>query len=227
MSSRAVRPTMTALAAASTLLLSGLAMAPQAGASTLYACVKKKGGAARFVSARTSCRRSERKISWNTQGVRGLNGAKGKNGANGKPGVVGKNGANGKDGANGANGKDGASAGLVSFSDSPFELPLTRHAVATLSNVPAGNYIVTAKALLNDTNPTEGVVVHCYIAGDEAATEITAKGGYGSVSLLGVLVTPLLTSIALECDDFGTSGIEVSLARIAAIQVQTLGGTTG
>jgi hypothetical protein len=223
---RAARPRIAALATASTLLLSGLALAPQAGASTLYACVKKSG-TARFVAARTACRRSERKISWNTQGVPGRNGAPGKNGSNGKNGPAGKNGTNGKDGVNGASGKDGASAGLVSFSDSPFELPLSRHAVATLSSVPPGSYIVTAKALLQDTNPTEGVVVHCYIAGDEAATEITAKGGYGSVSLLGVLVSPLTSTSTLECDDFGTSGIEVTFARIAAIQVQTLGGSTG
>jgi hypothetical protein len=220
---RAVRLTMTALAAGSTLLLSGLALAPQAGASTLYACVKKKSGAARFVSARTSCRRSERKISWNTQGVPGSAGAKGKNGANGRNGTNGKDGTNGKEGPSG---KDGASAGLVSFSDSPFELPLTRHAVATLSNVPPGSYVVTAKTLLNDTNSTEGVTVHCYMLGDEAATEMSAKGGYGSVSLLGILVSPLTSSITLECNDFGTSGIEVSFARIVAIQVQTLGGST-
>jgi hypothetical protein len=217
---------MTALAAAATLLLSGLLLAPQAGAATLYACVKKNNGSARFVSARTNCRRSERKISWNTQGAPGRNGTNGKNGAAGKTGPAGKNGTNGKDGANGTNGKDGAAAGLVAFSDSPFELPLSQHAVATLSNVPPGSYIVTAKALLEDSNATEGVVVHCYIAGDEAATEISAKGGYGSVSLLGILVSPLTSSIALECNDFGTSGIKVTFARIAAIQVQSLSGTT-
>lgn len=220
---RATRHTITALAAGATLLLSGLALAPQAGASTLYACVKKKTGTARFVNARTSCRRSERKISWNTQGVPGSAGAKGKNGANGRNGSNGKDGSNGKEGPSG---KDGAGAGLVSFSDSPFELPLSRHAVATLSNVPPGNYIVTAKALLEDTNPTEGVTVHCYIAGDEAATELSVSGGRGSLSLLGILVSPLTSSITLECNDFGTSGVKVSFARVAAIQVQTLGGTT-
>lgn len=225
MRSRASRRMPLALAAAA-LVIAVLTVPAQAGASTLYACVKKKTGTARFVSARTNCRRSERKISWNTQGVPGSNGAKGKNGANGKNGLIGKNGANGKDGASGANGKDGASAGLVAFSDSPVELPLSRHVVATLPNVPAGNYVVMAKALLGDNNPTEGVTVHCYVAGDEAATELSAKGGYGSVSLVGILVSPLSSSITLECDDFGTSGIEVSFARIAAIQVQTLGGTT-
>lgn len=218
MRSRASRR-MTLALAGGALAIAVLAVPAQAGASTLYACVKKKTGSARFVSARTNCRRNERKISWNTQGVPGINGTKGKS-------IGGKTGANGKDGASGANGKDGASAGLVAFSDSPVELPLSRHVVATLPNVPAGNYVVMAKALLEDNNPTEGVTVHCYVAGDEAATELSAKGGYGSVSLVGILVSPLSSSITLECDDFGTSSIEVSFARIAAIQVQTLGGTT-
>jgi hypothetical protein len=215
---------MIALAAALMLLLSGLALAPQAGAATLYACVKKKSGTARFVNARTTCRRNERKISWNTQGVPGSNGAKGKNGTNGKNGIAGKNGTNGKDGASGANGKDGASTGLVAFSDSPVELPLSKHAVATLASIPAGNYILTATARFEDTN-AKGVTVNCTFAGDEAAVELQAKGGRGSVSLVGIAVSPLVSSEALECDTSGTSGIEVSFARIAAIQVQTLGGS--
>jgi hypothetical protein len=229
MPTRTKRSALTAVLSASTLLLSGLAAAPQAGAATLYACVKKKGGTARFVSARTNCRRGETKLSWNTQGVPGRNGSNGKNGAAGKNGTNGKNGADGKAGANGKdgiNGANGASTGIVDFSDSPFELPLTRHAVATLTGIPSGNYIVMAKVLVKDINPTEGVTVHCYIVGDEAATELSANGGYGSLSLSGILVSPLTSSITLECNDFGTSGIEVAFARIVAIQVQTLGGTT-
>ncbi len=225
MRSRASRRMTLALATAA-LAIAVLAVPAQAGASTLYACVKKKSGTARFVNARASCRRSERKISWNTQGVPGSNGAKGKNGTNGKNGITGKNGTNGKDGASGANGKDGASAGLVAFSDSPVELPLTKHAVATLASIPAGSYILTATAHFEDTNLTEGVTVNCTFAGDEAAVELQAKGGRGSVSLVGIAISPLISSEALECDTSGTSGIDVSFARIAAIQVQTLGGTT-
>ncbi len=131
---------LTAVLSASTLLLSGLAAAPQAGAATLYACVKKKGGAARFVSARTNCRRGETKLSWNTQGVPGRNGSNGKNGPAGKNGTNGKNGTDGKAGVNGANGANGASAAVVDFSDSPFELPLTRTAVATAPE-PAGRQL--------------------------------------------------------------------------------------
>jgi hypothetical protein len=226
MPTRTKRSALTAVLCASTLLFSGLAAAPQAGAATLYACVKKKGGAARFVNVRTNCRRGETKLSWNTQGVPGRNGSNGKNGAAGKNGTNGKNGADGKAGANGVNGANGASSAIVDFSDSPFELPLTRTAIATLPSVPPGDYVLLANAKLEDTNLTEGVLVHCDLAGDEAVAELAAKGGSATISLMSVVVSPLTASIPLECNDFGTAGVKVSFARLIAIQVQTLSGTT-
>jgi hypothetical protein len=224
MPTRTKRSALIAVLTASTLLLSGLAAAPQAGAATLYACVKKKGGTARFVNARTNCRRGETKLAWNTQGVPGRNGSNGKNGAAGKNGTNGKNGADGKPGVDGKDGANGASTGIVDFSDSPFELTTTRQAIATLPSVPPGSYILLAKAQLENTKPTEGVTVHCYLAGDEAVTELGIKGS-ATVSLTSVSVSPLTASISLECEAAST-GVKVSFARLVAIQVQTLSGTT-
>lgn len=218
------RTTITALAAAVALPLSALAAAPQAGAATLYVCVKKNVGTARFVSARTRCRRNETKLSWNTPGPAGRNGANGKNGAAGKNG---KDGAAGKNGANGTNGLNGASAGLVDFNDSPFELPLTRAAIATLPGVPAGSYVFVAKAELEDANATEAVDVHCYLASDEAVAELAPKGGVATVSLLTAATIPIASAITLECNAFGTKEVKVEFARIAAIQVQALTATSG
>jgi hypothetical protein len=212
------------LATASILLLSALAIAPQAGAATLYVCVKKHAGTARFVSARTKCRRNETKLAWNTSGPAGRNGTNGKNGSNGKGGANGKDGATGKTGANGTN---GSSAGLIDSNDSSFELPLTRATVATLPNVPPGNYIVTAKVQVEDANLTEGVTVHCYLAGDEAKAELLPKGGSATLALMTAGTTLSASAFPLECNDFGTSGVKVAFARIAAIQVQTLTATTG
>jgi hypothetical protein len=222
---RTKRSALTAIVAASTLLLGGLAVAPQAGAATLYACVKKKGGTARFVSVRTNCRRGETKLSWNTQGVPGRNGSNGKNGAAGKNGTNGKNGADGKAGANGKDGVNGASTGIVDFSDSPFELPLTRTAVATLPSVPPGSYILLAKTQIEDAKPALGATVHCFLAGDEAVADLAPEGS-ATISLLGVSVSPLTASLSLECDDSETAGVKVSFARLIAIQVQTLSGTS-
>ena len=223
---RTKRSALTAVLSASTLLLSGLAAAPQAGAATLYACVKKKGGTARFVNVRTNCRRGETKLSWNTQGVPGRNGSNGKNGAAGKNGTNGKNGTDGKAGANGkdgVNGANGASAGIVDFSDSPFDLTTTRQVIATLPSVPPGSYILLANAQLENTKP-EGNTVRCYLAGDQLVTELADKGS-ATTSLTSVSVSPLTASISLECEA-ASIGVKVSFARLVAIQVQTLGGTT-
>jgi hypothetical protein len=223
MPTRTKRSALTAVLTASTLLLSGFAAAPQAGAATLYACVKKKGGTARFVNARTSCRRGETKLAWNTQGVPGRNGSSGKNVAPGKNGTNGKNGADGKAGVNGTNGANGVSAGIVDFSDSPFELPLSRTAIATLPSVPPGSYILLAKAQLENTKPA-GELVHCSLAGDEASVGLVAEGA-ATISLTSVSVSPLTATISLECNA-AASGVKVSFARLVAIQVQTLSGTT-
>jgi len=84
------------VAAAIISLLAMLAIAPQAGATTYYACVKKNG-AAHIYTKKPKCRRGESKLSWNSRGPAGRNGKNGANGANGK------NGANGANGANGTN----------------------------------------------------------------------------------------------------------------------------
>ncbi len=95
MSARSTRRAVTLLAAAGALLTVAFAAVPQADAATLYACVKKEGGAMRLVGEKTRChRRSERKVSWSTTGPAGRNGANGKNGTNGTNGANGTNGSN-------------------------------------------------------------------------------------------------------------------------------------
>jgi hypothetical protein len=88
----------TAVTVAAGALLATLAPAPGARAATYYACVKRKGGAIRIVSRTTKCRRSERKISFNSQGAPGANGSNGRNGRNGANGINGTNGTNGSTG---------------------------------------------------------------------------------------------------------------------------------
>jgi hypothetical protein len=110
MSRRITRRAVTLLAAAGALLTAVFAAAPPADAATLYACVKKEGGSMRFVSAATKCRKSERKLSWNTRGPAGPRGSNGASGTNGKNGT---NGANGKDGSTGKEGSAGPFPGTL------------------------------------------------------------------------------------------------------------------
>jgi hypothetical protein len=102
MSTSITRRGLALITAAAISLIAAFAMASQADAATLYACVKKEGGSMRLVSQRTKCNsKSERKVSWSTTGPAGRNGANGINGANGaagKDGVAGKDGKEGKEG---------------------------------------------------------------------------------------------------------------------------------
>jgi hypothetical protein len=84
-----------AILAAGALLLAAFAIAPTAGAATLYACVKKNG-TAHIYAKKPKCKKHESKLSWNTEGAAGRNGSNGLNGLNGV-GTNGTNGTNGKD----------------------------------------------------------------------------------------------------------------------------------
>jgi hypothetical protein len=223
---RTTRTIATTLTIASIPLLSALTIAPQAGASTLYACVKKKTGTARFVSARTRCRKGETKLAWNTTGPAGSNGANGRNGANGK------NGANGSNGSNGSNGKDGASAGYIAIKDHEFEIPPLGGTIATLSNLPAGSYILIAKVEVETQNPTEPTTVDCSLSGlssDKSAASLDDSHGdilNATISLATALVLPIPFGVSLYCEP-AEKGIFASYVSIAAIQVQSLTASAG
>src|SRR2546423_12389086 len=91
-------------------LLASLAIASNANAATYYGCINKKSGVLRIVSKSKKCKKSERRISFNSQGPAGRNGFNGTNGANGR------NGANGVNGLNGATGAPGTALGYAKVS---------------------------------------------------------------------------------------------------------------
>jgi hypothetical protein len=66
----------------------GIAVAATSSGQVIRACANKKTGALRLAS---KCRRSERSVSWNKEGVPGPRGV---TGATGAPGAVGAAGAN-------------------------------------------------------------------------------------------------------------------------------------
>ena len=105
--SRTIRLVLAGLLAS---LISLAGIAASADAATIYACQKKKGGTIRIVSAKTKCKKSEKKISFNTVGKAGKDGANGTNGSNGAAGT------NGTNGTNGANGSAGQPQSAISFS---------------------------------------------------------------------------------------------------------------
>ncbi len=64
----------------------------------IVACAKKKSGALRLVASAKNCRKTERVVTWNQEGLRGLPGPKG---------VAGDDGVDGEDGIDGEDGVDG------------------------------------------------------------------------------------------------------------------------
>ena len=86
--------------AVASLAISLIAAAGVQAASTVTACVSKSTGIMRMISS-GSCKKSESKVSWSTQGAAGPAGAPGTPGTPGAPGVPG---ANGKDGSSGKSG---------------------------------------------------------------------------------------------------------------------------
>jgi hypothetical protein len=81
-------------ALATLMLLIALVAATYANAATIHACLNKKTGAVRIVSSKAKCKKSEKSISWNSEGPAGKNGLNGNNGLNG---TNGSNGTNGQD----------------------------------------------------------------------------------------------------------------------------------
>jgi hypothetical protein len=224
--SRSIPPRLLALApSAAALLIGALAVAPQADASTLYACVKKNGNA-RIFHKKPRCARHESALSWNTPGPAGRTGA---NGANGAPGAAGRDGApgrdglNGKDGLNGIDGQAGANGAVGGFTaalaggESVAYTAATEGAPATIlsKSLPAGNFIVAAKAELvyTDTKAGGAAASVCKLI------DIPAGGGATSSdtsSWASVIDVPALVA------DVATSTIPFSLRVDSPVHASTL-----
>jgi hypothetical protein len=221
------------LSALAVLVLGVLAAAPQAGAATLYACVNKRTGTARVFTRRPNCRRNETRVSWNTQGPAGRNGANGKTGATGKTGPAGKNGANG---SNGTNGNNGAVAGYSAATPAFTEFTGKKEVTIVSKTVPAGSYIVVAKAVLSATatSPVRAAgVCELFVGGpsDVADTsgwdaglagEAGAYLGEATLSLQAAVTLKATTVLSLVCTDLSPSATEpkigATFSQIAALQ---------
>jgi hypothetical protein len=113
-----------------------------AAGSTIKACAKKSNGAMRLIDASKNCKKSERTLTWGTQGDAGATGA------TGPAGTAGATGAAGTNGATGASGISYATFTTNSIGDmSPSNAWYT---VATLDNLSAGDYLLQATIELSN-----------------------------------------------------------------------------
>lgn len=144
----------------------------------------------------TRCRRGERKLSWNTIGPSGARGPSGPSNAFEAR-------------------RDGGSGGAADG---------TTQTVATLSNLPAGSYVITAKSNVTKQGggATTSVVGGCTLTagGDsDTANQVLPGIGIGATMNTQVVHTfPSTGSASLACTATG-AGWVASLTKIAAVKV--------
>jgi hypothetical protein len=228
MSSRipAVRPK-TFIGTSAAIVLLALAAAPAAGAATIYACVSKKGGAMRIVSAKTKCRHGEHKLSWSSTGPAGPAGAPGAPGAAGAPGA------------------NGVGSDYSSFSFGPTALALSETGDIIVSKtIPAGTYFVSGKTVVGGDEAKKAVFVAviCELV-DSASTlrvvepkeaidigewaqELAEQSatdfvGVTTMEMQGQLTTTEPTTLALVCDPIEGSKeatVDAFASEVSALQ---------
>jgi len=221
------RRPMAVLGTSGAIAFASLGHAAQASASTLYACVKKNG-TARLFASKPRCRKGETRLFWNVEGPQG---PRGHNGANGRNGREGNNGANGTNGTNGAN---GAAGGFSTSNELAKSITAAREITVLSKTLPAGSYIVLAKASVGGlASKAERWAVVCELVdealldtsvftgqlfGNGSATEFT---GGATLALEAAATLKAPTTVSLRCSDFSPDleeTIQVSDAQLVAIQ---------
>ncbi len=214
------------LAATGALLLAAFAAAPQAEASTLYACVKK-GGTVKVFTKAPKCKKHETKISWNSVGP------------------AGKNGTNGTNGTSGTNGTNGAVAGYsaskssaVNIIGGTIEAPVT----ILTKTIPAGSYIVFAKSIIAAGDSANGAkwtaqcdltdkpvsgasTVDTSTASGEVVTNFLFHTGFATLPLGIAVTTTTESTLTLGCTEVwntsSTGKFEMSATNSVITALQT------
>jgi hypothetical protein len=140
------------------------------------------------------------------KGATGAAGAKGDTGAAGAKGEAGTTGAAGAPGAKGDKGDIGPSNVFEArresdggFSDS------STHTIITLPNLPAGDYLISARSGFNNTSPpASGSVINCDLLVNavevtEASGLIPDNGGTEQLTLDTARTVPGGADVALRC----------------------------
>ena len=182
--------------------------------SKITGCYSRKSGSLRVVKAGKRCKRGERKIIWAKDGVRGVRGAQGTHGSRGDAGARGVTGAGGATGALGSAGATGATgtAGATgpsnvfeAFNPGPVSISGTdtdsANSLATLSNVAAGSYLLSARTQLNGPATTTARIFCTASLGARSATAI-ADIGTAAGNVIHEVVT-LTFNVALPATGTG------------------------
>lgn len=133
----------TLAAAAIAVAISGAGYALASNRETVSACVQNSTGT---LYLKSSCRRRDERISWNRVGPQGPQGPTGQTGHAGATGPSGPSGPDGPTGQTGAQGPAGIGPAYSVYNDDDVNASSDSTTIATLRNLPAGSYVVSAKA---------------------------------------------------------------------------------
>ena len=132
---------------------SGIASASAVGSAVIYGCVSKTGTLSKVSTSSPSCPKGTSKLSWGSQGIAGLQGIQGLRGETGPVGPQGPQGPAGDGGGSSApqvyTGTNTAASQVQGTNNGWLDLT----PMATLSNLPAGDYeVVTSGFSAGSTN---------------------------------------------------------------------------
>ncbi|HWH93031.1 MAG TPA: hypothetical protein VNT03_04145 [Baekduia sp.] len=165
--------------------------------------------------------------------LKGAAGAKGDTGAAGPQGAKGDIGATGATGATGAQGPIGPSSVFEATrnSDGGFADAST-HTIITLPNLPAGDYLLTARAgMYNSSPPASGSVIDCdLLVGGVSVTDgtglIPSQGGTEQIVLNAAHPVAAGGDVALRCKVSDIAGSQTWNAGDMTIEALKVGSAT-
>jgi hypothetical protein len=219
----------------------------------IKACVTKKSGRLRLVDDASDCNRRERFVSWSTTGSPGPPGAQGPAGPAGEPGAAGPQGPAGPAGADGADGENGApgergpagadgqdgqdgpagppgppgtssalevTRGFGPVNSQSFQASLT---VLTLRDVPAGDYVLSSKAMIRAVTGSTFTAVSCQLRAAGVTVDqsrVTIPGGASAtpIPLQGTASLSAEATFSVVCSIPGGGGF-ASDSKLSAIRV--------
>jgi hypothetical protein len=195
------------------LALGGGAWAVSRASSTQIRACESHSGSLRVIRHGT-CRRTEHLLSWNTVGPHG------------PAGQTGPQGPQGPAGSNGQNGAAGTLSAYEAQRTSVFDITTTGSfmTVATLSNLPAGSYAISAHAVVdNHTDTMDTGQVTCeLVAGADSDSSYTYLLGGTDAMNLPMSVTHTFSapgSAVVECEKQLAHSAFVQNVDIVATQV--------
>lgn len=177
----------------------------------LHGCYSKSSGSLRLVKSGKKCRKGEKAIAWSQRGARGVAGA---SGATGATGAGGPQGPVGPSDAFAASRVDGPAISVTA--DTP---------VATLANLPAGNYAIVAKTEVHASANTDVLCTLVAGADTDVAESFVGPAGVGGAVFVDVLTTELVHSFPaagpaqLICTRDLASTVTFSNTKIIATRV--------